>query len=1041
MGGIFFFKGRKGCPMVFWNSISKGVVVASVVFMMTAAFARLTNYWVGASGNWSDKSNWYLDSAGTIPATRYPGAVTNTIDGVDYRATDDEVLFTSRATGTVTLDVDVSIWRFSVEASSKATSMTFESADAGNPCTLKMTTTTAQSIGDDTSIRDKRTVTFRNIKLRCVSLDFRGGYGIFDTGADVAKADGGQMAMLAWQEDRTIRYLDGCTVKASLDAKRQRATHQIEGGTIIGKIAPESMYCTIRISGGTCNFSSGVALSQNSTIDISGGNVSMSSMKLPATATAIISGGDIKSSAMPNINADATFIFTNGTLTVTADATTTNRRLLGTEDAVFVSTVEPTSSSTAAAGYIKKPSINIFTEDGDSATFSTIYATNGTYSAFHTTNSVTVNANTLNLKRFTIAASKNVTLNAQRLNLGMRLFPTVDKASLAIPNGITFGAFGNWYVYDKKFTLHLGGPVICDTTDCFDGETPHDIGLSKVLALPNVSFEVTGVGTQYLDFAASTNRIARIFVDDGATLIMTNTERHVFVDDLTLGVGSTLRLRAGKGTFDVLSATIDPTANIVMQVPTGLSYTCYPAVVSPDDLTAESIAARMTLDGNGASGWYAGSGAHTAFVTSGGMPTYDESAATSNIWTGAVDSNWSTTGNWTSGIAPRSSNYDNSGNFNVFFGPGNMYVTNDYSKTYINRMYFRTGCGPMVIAGNYIRMKSSTANPSSTGSAIYSVSMSPVIFEAELYHGSNLGVVSVRDSFVALNGKTRCVTFFPSGDIRVGGTLSCTQVLPKPLSGSGRLTTVHVTSGGFMGVTGQTDGIEPAGSRFIVDGGGTLVFSNETGNAVCSVTGMRYPSRINGLLDVHCPYRASHDVYFTGTGTVQFASVRSHESGSATFAVGGGLTLKPKSWTTVTADAPDNYIKIAVTNSAILSAAANWTYGPEAGVATTTTASERALEIADGATLTVKTDGYTVSFADPIAGKGGLVIADGSKVALAGDLLAEAKGGWTTFATVGSFACADGAFPENYRIRTVDNGDGTVDVQARVKPSFAITIQ
>jgi len=1019
----------------------KRIVLSAVCAGLAAAgLARESFYWTGGSGRWSDISNWSMNSSGTTPATRYPGAVTNTVEGADYAATDDVVLFTSSATGTVTLDVDVSIWRFSVEASSKATAMTFESADAEAPCTLKMTTTTSQSIGDDTSIRDKRTVTFRNIKLRCVSLDFRGGYGIFDTGADVAKADGSQMTMLAWQEDRTIRYLDGCTVKATLEAKRQRATHQIEGGTIIGKIAPESMYCTIRISGGTCNFSSGVTLSKSSTIDISGGVISMSSLSLPSNATAIISGGAVKSSVMPNIDAEAAFIFTNGTLTVTADATTKDRRLLGTEDAVFVSTVEPTSSSTAAAGYVKKPSINVFAEDGDAATFGTIFATNGTYSAFHTTNSVTVNANTLNLKRFTIAAAKDVTLNAQRLNLGMRLFPTVDKASLAILNGITFGAFGNWYVYDKVFTLHLGGPIICDTTDCFDGETPRSIGLSKVLVQPNVSFEVTGVGTQSLDFAASTNRIARISVSDGATLIMTNTARHVFVDDLTLGAGSTLRLRAGKGTFDVLSATIDPTANIVMQVPTGLSYTCYPAVVSSDDETAAAIAARMTLDGNGASGWYADSGAHTAFVTTGEMPAYDESAATSNIWTGAVDSKWSTAGNWTSGTPPRSSNYDGSGSFNVFFGPGNMYVTNDYSKTYINRMYFRTGCGPMVIAGDYIRMKSSTASPSSTGSAIYSVSQSPVIFEAELYHGSNLGVVSVRDSFVALNGTTRCVTFFPSGDIRVGGTLSCTQVLPKPLSGSGRLTTVHVTSGGYMGVANQTERIEPAGSRFIVDGGGILVFSNTTGNAVCSVTGMRYPSRINGLLDVQCPFRTSHDLYFTGTGTVQFASVQSTNVSTAVI-LGGGLTIKPKSWTTVTADAPDNYIKIAVTNSAILSAAANWTYGPAADVTPTTTPPARALEIADRATLTVQTDGYTVSFADPIAGKGNLVIEEGSKVALAGDLYESAKNDWTTFATVGSFTAAEGTFPENYRVRTVDNGDGTVSVQAKLVLGFMFTIR
>ena len=88
----------------------------------------------------------------------------------------------------------------------------------------------------------------------------------------------------------------------------------------------------------------------------------------------------------------------------------------------------------------------------------------------------------------------------------------------------------------------------------------------------------------------------------------------------------------------------------------------------------------------------------------------------------------------------------------------------------------------------------------------------------------------------------------------------------------------------------------------------------------------------------------------------------------------------------------------------------------------------------------MKTDGYTVSFADPIVGRGNLVIAEGSRVALAGDLLAGAKGGWSTFATVASFTSVPGVFQENYQLRTVDNGDGTVAVQARFIPGFAFTI-
>ena len=244
-----------------------------------------------------------------------------------------------------------------------------------------------------------------------------------------------------------------------------------------------------------------------------------------------------------------------------------------------------------------------------------------------------------------------------------------------------------------------------------------------------------------------------------------------------------------------------------------------------------------------------------------------------------------------------------------------------------------------------------------------------------------------------------------------------------------------------MSVAEQTDAIPTGASRLVVDGGGTLVFSNETGSAVLNMADMRWTHVVNGLLDMQCPYKANRDMVFSGTGTVHVAAVSPTIDHSAAFIIGGGLTLKPKSWTTVTADAPDNYTKIAVNDDAVLSAAADWTYGPERGVATATTAAERAIEIPARATLTVKTDGHTVSFADPIAGEGSLVVAEGSKAALAGDLLAAAKGGWTTFATVGSFECAAGVFPANYVVRTVDNGDGTFDVQARVRPGTIFTLR
>ena len=86
--------------------IKRIVLSAVCIGLATAGLARETFYWTGGSGNWSNASSWSMDENGTTPATRCPGGVTNTIDGLDYRATDDFVYFAPTARDTVNIDVD-----------------------------------------------------------------------------------------------------------------------------------------------------------------------------------------------------------------------------------------------------------------------------------------------------------------------------------------------------------------------------------------------------------------------------------------------------------------------------------------------------------------------------------------------------------------------------------------------------------------------------------------------------------------------------------------------------------------------------------------------------------------------------------------------------------------------------------------------------------------------------------------------------------------------------------------------------------------------
>ena len=192
----------------------KGFSVILAALASAAVFAdeMKTFYWTGGSGNWSDVRNWSMSEDGETKAERYPGAVTNTIDGVDYASTDDVVFFQSTASGTITLDVDVSINRFAFLTANK-NAVTLES-DAEKPHKLTLTTTIASTLSKDTSIQGGWTVTFRNIEIQGVSFDFRGGNGIFDTGAKL-NVD----RILGWGDKGcTIIYRDGCIVNGNIES-------------------------------------------------------------------------------------------------------------------------------------------------------------------------------------------------------------------------------------------------------------------------------------------------------------------------------------------------------------------------------------------------------------------------------------------------------------------------------------------------------------------------------------------------------------------------------------------------------------------------------------------------------------------------------------------------------------------------------------------------------------------------------------------------------------------------------------------------------
>ena len=154
--------------------IKRIVLSAICMGLATAGLADpTTNYWVGGSGNWSDVSNWFKNSAGTIQADTYPGA-----EG----ATDVHAIFTSKATGTITIDKDVTVPRFLVEGPSSASS-TYNMTFTG-PGTLR-TTITADGASTRTRFTGNRTITMTDFNYDGTFLDFDKGKAVIGAGANI----------------------------------------------------------------------------------------------------------------------------------------------------------------------------------------------------------------------------------------------------------------------------------------------------------------------------------------------------------------------------------------------------------------------------------------------------------------------------------------------------------------------------------------------------------------------------------------------------------------------------------------------------------------------------------------------------------------------------------------------------------------------------------------------------------------------------------------------------------------------------------------
>jgi hypothetical protein len=161
-----------------------------------------------------------------------------------------------------------------------------------------------------------------------------------------------------------------------------------------------------------------------------------------------------------------------------------------------------------------------------------------------------------------------------------------------------------------------------------------------------------------------------------------------------------------------------------------------------------------------------------------------------------------------------------------------------------------------------------------------------------------------------------------------------------------------------------------------VEEGATLTFGNGA-SAVYRWTLQPSKQVVNGTLDIQSPLYGGVKQTYGGSGRMNIASIKSGTAASRV-QLADELNVYPNDWTTVTSDADNPVALTAIGGTPTIHLASNWRYGVAAGVTTSSTAADRALEIEKGAVLTLDAGGNTATIDEDVAGEGTLVITNGT---------------------------------------------------------------
>jgi len=963
---------------------------AGVVMTLSAFADPVVFYWRGGDGTWSDVSNWSMSSDGAQAATRYPGEL-----GYDD-VHQDAAQFTSSATGRIKVDVDVTLYRFLVDGNSSSPAMELYCDGARKRITAMSTTN-----GASHRSRLMRSVDLRNLGFTGKYLDVVGKTHFYD-GCDLVVS----ATIYAWNAKAEATVEDGANVDGSMVCQASGAKLFLKGGSFSGSIGSGQNSGTyykadIEVTGGSHQFDVLTLATDESSFKMSGGAVSLSGCELAEQANVAFTGGKISTGLQ-----------------------ITDRRLLGSAAAVL----ETRNDSYTA--------VNVLTKEKSVADHTaTLVATGGTYTALAImqTNGWFRSTGTVIVHRLRIGAGVPGYFDIDTLVLGSGL-SFANGGEFHFENGQTFDAYGDWYLGQSAGwgSVYLGGRQKFNTTDYFDGVTPHIVTFKQFYTDIDTDLEIAGCGT-LIWRALKYTRLGEVKVGAGATF---SPEGKVTADKLMMGAGAKVSLTAGKGSLSASAAEVDPMAKFVVTVPSGLEDFAYPVVDAP----LANAAAQIEVSGAGSSGFSVANFAGVAsYLKSTGTyvpPAMTSKGAYSNLWTGAHSANLNDAQNWRLGVVPASSTEAAL----YIDGYTNLDINNDLATSFkFKQLKFTQTCGPVRISGRVLNPASySYFDEGHAGSSFVSLSPFPVLLDAPIKTSSSrLHFLSSGGSYFQVSNAWSKGGVYVSGHLKVAGSLAVAGGLyvTTPSRGS---TLFEIGKDSRLVVSNQCDflgsgtyyrSVWTVPASFRIHSGGKAEFL-ATGAAE-NVFGWEVDcdNLVDGELSVRCPFTAKGRLTFRGTGTVALDDVFATNA-NATVVLGNGVTFRSRGFETASAVCPDNFIALAVTNAATLAADdSDWRYGPAEGLAPaalSTTAGARALRIERGARLTIAGGAYAISFADPIVGAGTLSFAVGARLKPAGALDAAAGLGWTTVATVGAVENLANlaATSDDYRWRVVEQADG-----------------